>query len=397
MRLRPLTPACILSLALLAGAGLGVPAAAAAPEESRSSDSTELVLPMPDPATVRAARESLGDGALGHDRESADLLTGGSAALASVAPWVKRIAGSDRYATAAATAMEWSYVWDGGDPSLEGLPRIVVVASGERFPDALSGGALAGNLLAPVLLTRQGALPAATASALRELRPDLVVLLGGTGAVSSQVERSLQALVPTPQDVLRIGGADRYEVSATIAALIGGDSRRLYVVSGENFPDGLSGGALAGSTFAPMVLTRKGAVPPVVLEVVEALAPAQITVIGGTGSVSNDVTAALADVAPVTRIAGADRYETAAKVAAAHDYTHEATMASGLTFPDALAGSAYAVMAGGPVLLLRPSGVPAATREAVLGLTIVMITVLGGTASVPEPVLTELRALRVQP
>ena len=71
-------------------------------------------------------------------------------------------------------------------------------------------------------------------------------------------------------------------------------------------------------------------------------------------------------------------------------------MASGLNWPDALAGSAFAGLTGDKLLLLRPTGVPGATSKAVTDLDLGWITVLGGVKSVPEPVLDQLRMLEVE-
>jgi putative cell wall-binding protein len=73
---------------------------------------------------------------------------------------VRRIKGQTRYATAVAVA-EWGAAlqlrWDG-----------LAFCTGENFPDALSGGAMAGKLGSLMLLTRTATLPPDTAAALRE-------------------------------------------------------------------------------------------------------------------------------------------------------------------------------------------------------------------------------------
>ncbi|MFP5487459.1 MAG: cell wall-binding repeat-containing protein, partial [Acidimicrobiia bacterium] len=63
----------------------------------------------------------------------------------------------------------------------------VVLASGEKFPDALAGGGLAGQLDAPILLTLQGELPESTIEALAALDPTTVTILGESEAVSDAV------------------------------------------------------------------------------------------------------------------------------------------------------------------------------------------------------------------
>ena len=113
-----------------------------------------------------------------------DTLRGSRNALRTLAPTVERISGTNRYATAVAVSAQVA----------PGVP-VVYLASGTGFPDALSGAARAGSLGAPLLLTRPTDLPAVVRAELLRLRPDRVVVLGGEGAVSPQVETALHKLV----------------------------------------------------------------------------------------------------------------------------------------------------------------------------------------------------------
>lgn len=70
------------------------------------------------------------------------------------------------------------------------------MASGQNFPDALAGAALAGSGRAPVVLVRTDDIPAATGGALTGLRPQRIAVLGGEVSVSAQVASQLAAYVP---------------------------------------------------------------------------------------------------------------------------------------------------------------------------------------------------------
>ncbi len=96
-----------------------------------------------------------------------------------------RIAGANRYETAVAISQEH-------EPDVE----IVHIASGRDFPDALAGSALAGTQDVPVLLTKPDQLPSATLAELERLSPERVVILGGTNAVSQDVEDRLNEEYP---------------------------------------------------------------------------------------------------------------------------------------------------------------------------------------------------------
>jgi putative cell wall-binding protein len=94
-----------------------------------------------------------------------------------------------------------------------------------------------------------------------------------------------------------------------------------------------------------------------------------------------------------TRLAGPDRYATAAAVSASHfaPGVPVAYVATGLFFPDALAGGAAAAATGGPVLLVDKVAVPQPTADELDRLAPGRIVVLGGPGAVADSVLDALR------
>lgn len=96
---------------------------------------------------------------------------------------VTRVAGSDRYETAARLART---VYPSG-------AETVFVASGQTFPDALSGAAAAAEAGAPVLLVRRDRVPSSVGTAVRLLTPEEAVVLGGHVAVADVVYRWFSA------------------------------------------------------------------------------------------------------------------------------------------------------------------------------------------------------------
>ena len=95
----------------------------------------------------------------------------------------------------------------------------------------------------------------------------------------------------------------------------------------------------------------------------------------------------------VTRIFGADRYETAAAVSADWRTTDEVFIATGTKFPDALAAGAAASRFGAPLLLVDANGVPTSTTLELQRLAPSKIYVAGGTAAVSAAVFDQLRSL----
>ncbi len=164
------------------------------------------------------------------------------------------IAGTNRYATAIAASKE-AY------PSGAGT---VVIATGENWPDALGGSALAGTVEGPLLLTKPGELPAAVVAEITRLNATNAYILGGTAAVTQAVEDALNAKLSGT--VTRIAGTSRYGTANKIADEVirlqgskfaGG----AFIATGDNFPDALGASPLAASTGAPILLTKSGGTP----------------------------------------------------------------------------------------------------------------------------------------
>jgi putative cell wall-binding protein len=88
------------------------------------------------------------------------------------------IAGANRYDTAAQLN---GAVFAPSDYAL--------ISSGANFPDALAGAPLAGALGAPLYLTRPNCLVAEADAGIMASRANGVILLGGTGALSTKVQQ----------------------------------------------------------------------------------------------------------------------------------------------------------------------------------------------------------------
>jgi putative cell wall-binding protein len=95
----------------------------------------------------------------------------------------------------------------------------------------------------------------------------------------------------------------------------------------------------------------------------------------------------------ITRVFGLDRYETASAVGAIWETAGTVFVATGDKFPDALAAGAAASEYGVPVLLVRPTSVPASTRLLLERLAPSTIVLAGGTAAISAAVERELRTL----
>jgi|GEM_PF-5001822 len=120
-----------------------------------------------------------------------------------------RLGGADRYATAVEISKE--FVSDGK------YCDTVILGRGDDFADSMSAGPLAVYYNAPILLTWTETLHPTTEKRMVEMNIKNVVIVGGTGVVSTNVENQLKA---KGYHVVRLGGADRYETNALINAQI---------------------------------------------------------------------------------------------------------------------------------------------------------------------------------
>lgn len=296
-------------------------------------------------------------------------------------PSVGRVGGTDRYDTAALLA-ERSRSSD-----------VVFLASGQDFPDAVSGASIAAAGGYPVLLTRGEALTQRTAAQITALDPDVVLVLGGSAAISPDVVDAVADLGP---EVEVLEGATRYGTAALLALQnlpITNSPDRLYVATGQSYQDVLTASALAGSQSEPLFLVKQDAIPQETLEVMSLFSPAEIVVLGGEDAVSDDVVTALEEFAPTTRLEGATRFHTAAAVA--EEFTRHGVvwLASGDDYPDALASAAVAGQRPAPVLLTDDESLPQATIAALTELAPHTVVVSGGTEAVDDSVLEEVEAL----
>ncbi|PII84838.1 hypothetical protein BMH32_13875 [Leucobacter sp. OLJS4] len=189
-----------------------------------------------------------------------------------------RMGGQDRYATANQIA-KTGWGKSGADA--------VFVATGRDFPDALSAGAAAGSVDAPVLLVdgKAGAARQDVQAQLSALKPAAVHIAGGTGVVSTGIESGLGKSAK----VARHSGADRYATSAAIGKVWHTKSGTVYLATGAGFADALTGAAVAGGKPGPVLLVRPGCVPQPVAGVLGEIAPQAGYVLGGSGVVSERV------------------------------------------------------------------------------------------------------------
>lgn len=278
-----------------------------------------------------------------------------------------------------------------------------IIASGASFPDALAAAPLAGVLQAPVLLTPRNHLPTGLIAELARLKVTNIVVIGGTGAVGDAVWNELGSISPSSMN--RIAGADRYETAAMVAlevALMNQDDglqpRATFVCRGDAFPDALAASPFAYTQRIPILLTRSTALPISSAGAWFKLSALNDTayVVGGTGAVDNIVIQDLADTSATEevkwlRFAGPDRYATAVDLVTAWSDVYDMiSLATGQSFPDALAGGAATGYSYG-ALLLTPGNSLSGDASSVLQSTgpyVMELQAYGGSGALSDSTLS---------
>lgn len=273
-----------------------------------------------------------------------------------------RIAGGDRYETSTKLSTM----------AFPTSSNSVVIANGTSFADALAAAGLAGTVDAPLLLVTNTSAPDGVMAEIRRLGATKAYVVGGVGAVSDSVVyqlRTIPVLAPYGQ-IERIGGSDRYDTARRIALKIqalkgGGPLPRAVIVSGTRFADAVAVSPLAFRKDLPVLLVNDQGASTYTVSALAAIKSTQLLVVGGDGVVPPQVVTSLG--VPSVRIAaGANRYDTAAKLAdymvASEGFTWDILqIANGDSLVDALSAGPAAGRWNGPLLYSSVYSVPVET------------------------------------
>lgn len=116
--------------------------------------------------------------------------------------------------------------------------------------------------------------------------------------------------------VERIKGDNRYEtaIEASKKTFPKG-AKYVAIATGEDFVDGLVGGALTSQEGFPLLLTRKKSITKETLDEIKRLKPETIFIFGGEAAVSKEVEAEIAKLEiKIERLAGKNRESTAVMI-----------------------------------------------------------------------------------
>jgi len=201
----------------------------------------------------------------------------------------------------------------------------------------------------------------------------------------------------------RRSGSDRYGTAAAAARAswpTGADT--VILASGEAWPDSLAASPLSAALNAPVLLTAGSSLPTATADAIRALHPSHLVVVGGDGAIATatvEAASAVASLGPdaVERLAGADRYETAVRIAQRIGVPASGRVlaVSGDAFPDAVSASAYAARTGTPILVVTRDTIPTVTAAYLTANNVGVgaLTVVGGEAAVGWRVAESLKRI----
>lgn len=292
---------------------------------------------------------------------------------------IERLAGSDRIATAIEVSKK-EY------PSAS----TAIIARSDIYPDSLAAASISHKLRAPILLTESNKLDDRVKTEIKRLKATNVIIVGGEKSITKDVHDALLEY-DKDKNIERIAGNNRYETSAALAKKLVEDLKEAkhaaVIASGENFADALTAGAYAAGEYYPILLVQKDVIDPSIAKVIKSYEINKTIIAGGKMSVSENVEKDLPK--DTQRIAGADRYETSAKIADQLFKTQLAYVASGEVFADALVTSPVAASHKTPILLVSKDKASKEVKDYVKK-TIDYLIIVGGEKSVPNSVVLEL-------
>lgn len=255
----------------------------------------------------------------------------------------------------------------------------VLLATTEAFADALASGGLQG-VEAPLLLTPPDVLRSDVAAEIERLGAESVTVLGGTAAISTDVE---ERLVEDGLDVDRLGGPTRFETAIAVSAQVPQSSTAIvargFAAGGDDtqaFADALAAGAWAAEEGWPTYLTQSEVLTDVTEAAIAGRGVDRVVLLGGEAAIAPEVEDELEALGvTVDRVSGATRFDTAVAIAEARGFAgagdaERIILVEGQA-ADAWAGgfaaSAHGALVPAPVVLANGEDLPPATVEFLLG------------------------------
>ena len=195
---------------------------------------------------------------------------------------VNRIAGATRYETALQIyklAPSWFNIrWS----------TTAIIATGEKFADALSISPYAYQTASPFILSSRNGLDADSLQTARSGAFQSAIIVGGSAVVPDSVQNQLTA---ARLSVSRLAGQTRYDTSQQIGDFVlrrlSSSPQDIVFATGKDFPDALSGSALAGTRQTAMMLVENSSTPTIKFAAQRVPNVQNVYVLGGSNAVDS--------------------------------------------------------------------------------------------------------------
>ncbi len=296
---------------------------------------------------------------------------------------VNRIAGQNRYETSNAIISKgWSQ------------SNVAILVNSENFPDAIVSSPLAKKYNAPILLTESNSLTDSTKQELQTLGVKNVIIIGGLGVISDNVDNAIKTLGINTR---RIYGQDRYETSVNVAKELG-NVTNAFVLSGEDWEDALTIAPIASKMQAPILLIASdGTIPSSVSNYGNDNCEAYFNVVG-TENFGNEVLhenfVVSTSFTMIHFLEGDNPVDIVNQIIKDSTYNNSIDLsnlylASNSNFADALSGSALAGINGNPIILVGDSN-QSSINSFISDNKVSSINVLGGTGVLSDYVVNQI-------
>lgn len=306
---------------------------------------------------------------------------------------IKRISGNDRYETSANVSSE-NFT----------SSKYAIIASGEKYPDAIMSGAISTQVTAPILLVGKDYIPPEVIKELKRLNCQTIFLIGGNNTISTDTIYNIYK--QTGIYPRRIAGKDRFETANRINDL------RLEL-NGTTYDD-LDGitwhyyGAVSGYNFYDALY----AAPYVGLAKFDTKWLLQLEFCNNTFDFDNsDVDSGfiIGDVDVINRngayypslTRGKNRYETSVKIAESYSIPYSinynpdtVVITSGEDYPDGLSSAGITAIYTAPILLTPKYHLDNSVKDYLQKNNINTVFIVGGENSVSRDIEKEIRELK---
>ncbi|MDP4121712.1 MAG: N-acetylmuramoyl-L-alanine amidase LytC [Bacillota bacterium] len=200
--------------------------------------------------------------------------------------------------------------------------------------------------------------------------------------------------VPTAladNSVKRVGGSNRYGTAVQISKQMYSTASTAVIVGGSSYADAISAAPLAYQKNAPLLYTNSDKLSYETKTRLKEMQTKNVIIVGGTPAVSSNTANQIKSLGiSIKRIAGSNRYDTAARVAKAMGATSKAVILNGFLYADAPAVIPYAAKNGYPILFTNKTSINSATTSVIKDKGISSTVVVGGTGSISNTVYNKL-------